>query len=168
MKSERWGCTIWKKKLSKSHGMLQVSSLSLYAYAAHQLIRDFSLLIMSFFADRWHWCVMLLRGRALQLIYQLQICRHFVDTDRRVSWNTALLAAAATSSKRRIQRRIQQRIHISSKPHFSVKFRTLNTKMTFILLFKVLLTVKFKGKGRVTRYRRNYVSMRTKIVSNDS
>ena len=46
----------------------------------------------------------------------------------------------------------QQRIQISCKPRFRVKFRTLNTKVTFVSIFEVILKVKFKVKGRGTGY----------------
>ena len=44
-------------------------------------------------------------------------------------------------------------MQISLKLRPKVKFRMLNTKMTFILIFKVIVKVKFKVKGRDTEYR---------------
>ena len=48
------------------------------------------------------------------------------------------------------QRCIRRRIQISSRPRSRVKFGTLNTKMTFIINFKVILWV--KDKERSTGY----------------
>ena len=69
----------------------------------------------------------------------------------RVFWNTDILAAATIRSwDVGIQQRIQQWIQISSKPRsyfrLWIKFRTLYTRMTFILIVKVVLTVKCRVK----------------------